>query len=106
MKPLIVLLLLAAVPTSAQIPAASVGPDTIPGATREEKLFFIKDQLRRMDVNGDKRLTVDEWTAAGGAKAGFDALDHNRDGILTVQELRSNAGKLRAFEDYKAAPPH
>ncbi len=105
MKPMIATLLLcsiAAAPLLAQ--TGSVGPKTIPGETREQKLFYIKGALTKMDVNGDRKITVAEWTDAGGKRDGFDVLDHNKDGVLTIQELRSNATKLRAFEDFVAAP--
>jgi uncharacterized protein (UPF0261 family) len=105
MKPIITILLLgslAASPALAQ--TGTVGPKTIPGETREQKLYNIKQALTKMDVNGDKKITVAEWTDAGGKREGFDKLDTNMDGILTVQELRSNSRKLRAFEDFEAAP--
>ena len=93
--------LLAAAPADTKI-----GPATIPGETREAKLHWIADQLKKADTNGDEKITSEEWLAAGGKKAGFDELDHNKDNILTLQELRSNARKLRAFEDWQAAAPH
>jgi hypothetical protein len=86
--------------------AGTVGPSTIPGETREQKLFAIQEYLKSMDVNADGKLTQTEWTEGGGKKAGFDTLDTNRDSILTVQELRSNSRKLRAFEDFEAAAPY
>ena len=103
---ILLLLALAGASTAAHAQSGSVGPTTIPGDTREQKLFAIQDELRKMDTDSDKRLTEAEWTTAGGKKAGFDTLDFNRDGILTIQELRSNAKKLRAFEDFEAAAPH
>ena len=100
----IISLLLAA--TAAQAQSGTVGPNTIPGDTREEKLTHIKAALTRMDINNDKRVTKTEWLAAGGKRVGFETLDYNRDDIMTVQELRSNARKLRAFADFKAAAPY
>lgn len=91
---------------AAQAQTGSVGPQTIPGQTREQKLFAIQNALKAMDVNDDRKVTATEWTAGGGKREGFDVLDTNRDSILTVQELRSNARKLRAFEDYAAAPAY
>jgi hypothetical protein len=105
MKPIILTLLLGslvAAPLQAQ--SGTVGPKTIPGETREQKLYNIKQALAKMDVNGDRKITVAEWTDAGGKREGFDTLDYNKDGVLTIQELRSNARKLRAFEDFQAAP--
>lgn len=83
---------------------ASVGPNTIPGTSREQKLMAITAELKKMDVNGDERVAKAEWLAAGGKAAGFETLDTNRDDVLTLQELRSNARKLRAFKDFEAAP--
>ncbi len=83
-----------------------VGPATLPGETREQKLAYIRDQLRKADTNGDEKISKDEWLAAGGKQAGFERLDTNRDDILTLQELRSNSRKLKAFEDWQAAAPH
>ncbi|MFZ4689329.1 MAG: hypothetical protein ACOYLS_08830 [Polymorphobacter sp.] len=82
----------------------TIGPAKIPGATREQKLRTVTDALRRADTNGDERITSEEWIAAGGKKAGFDILDYNKDDILTWQELRSNARKLKAYDDFVAAP--
>jgi hypothetical protein len=100
------LLLATAVTAAAQTApdTASVGPAIIPGETKEQKLVYISDILQQMDLNGDGVITSAEWIAFGGSKAGFDVLDYNKDDILTLQELRSNADKLRAFADFKAAP--
>ena len=96
-------LLLVATAAMAQ---GTVGPAKIPGETREQKLATITKALRAMDTNGDERITSAEWTAAGGKKAGFDTLDTNKDDVLTLQELRSNSRKLRAFKDFQAAAPY
>lgn len=99
--------LLLAATANAQAPpsgTASVGPSTIPGDTQEAKMVYIADVLRQMDLNGDGVITSAEWIAFGGSRAGFDVLDYNKDDILTLQELRSNADKLRAFADFQAAP--
>ena len=114
MKAIVIFLLVGAAAASARVgpePVAavehgSVGPAVIPGETKEQKMFVIQDALKKMDVNGDHKVSEAEWLAAGGKKTGFDTLDYNRDGVLTVQELRSNARKLRAFQDFQAAPPH
>ncbi len=112
MKPILLAAVLIASAATAQTgpqagpQAGSVGPSTIPGATREEKLMAITAELKKMDVNGDERIAKDEWLAAGGKAAGFETLDTNRDDVLTLQELRSNARKLRAFQDFAAAAPH
>lgn len=83
---------------------ATVGPVKIPGATREQKLRAVTNALKKADTNGDERITSEEWVAAGGKKSGFDILDTNKDNILTLQELRSNARKLKAYDDFAAAP--
>ena len=82
----------------------TIGPATIPGDTQSAKLVYIAGVLQQMDVNGDGVITLSEWIAYGGSKRGFDQLDYNKDEILTLQELRSNADKLAAFADFQAAP--
>jgi hypothetical protein len=95
-------LLLMASAVAAQ--TGTIGPTKIPGATREQKLRAVTDALKKADTNGDERITSEEWVAAGGKKSGFDILDTNKDNILTLQELRSNARKLKAYDDFAAAP--
>jgi hypothetical protein len=92
--------------TAAVAQTGTVGPTKIPGATREQKLRTVRDALRKADTNDDDRITSEEWVAAGGKKSGFDILDYNKDNILTLQELRSNARKLKAYEDFEAAPAY
>jgi len=94
-------LLLASTSALAQ---GTVGPSTIPGATQEAKLIYIAGVLEQMDVNGDGVISLSEWLAYGGSKRGFEVLDYNKDDVLTLQELRSNADKLAAFADFMAAP--
>ncbi len=45
-------------------------------------------QFQRLDLNGDRRLTYDE--ARGDLNLGprFSDIDINRDGIVTVEEMR------------------
>ena len=92
--------------TAAAAQTGTVGPSTIPGETREQKLAWIAGQLRAADTNGDEKIALTEWTEAGGKTGSFAQLDTNRDDILTNQELRSNARKLKAFADFQAAAPH
>ena len=44
------------------------------------------DQFNSLDVNGDRRITRDEWQ---GSRRSFDLADRNRDGVLTRAELAS-----------------
>ncbi len=46
------------------------------------------------DVDGDKALTKDEWLARSGAR--FDALDTNKDGKVTREEVEAG---MRAFHE-------
>ncbi len=85
---------------------ASIGPAAVPGDTREQKLAWMNARAKAADTNDDGKLTLEEWTTAGGKRAGFDALDHNKDAVLTRQEFRSNARMLKAFDDFVAAAPH
>jgi hypothetical protein len=94
-------LLLASTAAAAQ---GTIGPSTIPGDTQSAKLVYIAGVLQQMDTNGDGVITLSEWLAYGGSKRGFEQLDYNKDDILTLQELRSNADKLAAFADFQAAP--
>lgn len=103
MRP-VLLAILVSLSSAAAAQTGTVGPEKIPGATREEKLRVVTDTLRKADTNNDERITSEEWVAAGGKKSGFDILDYNKDNILTWQELRSNARKLRAYEDFESAP--
>jgi hypothetical protein len=99
-------LLAAAAPAAAHADDGKIGPATIPGETQEEKMRWIRAELKKADTNGDRQLTAAEWVAAGGKREKFDLLDTNKDGILQIRELRSNAKLLRAFEDFQAAAPH
>lgn len=44
------------------------------------------DQFSRLDVNGDRRITRDEWQ---GSRRNFDRADRNGDGVLTRAEMAS-----------------
>ena len=43
-----------------------------------------EDRFAYLDVNGDNRISRDEWH---GSRANFDILDDNRDGVLTRTEV-------------------
>jgi len=47
----------------------------------------VQDRVSYMDVNHDGRVTRDEWQ---GARAAFDRLDGNRDGVLSGTEVTGN----------------
>ncbi|HZS08763.1 MAG TPA: hypothetical protein VFD58_28265 [Blastocatellia bacterium] len=49
------------------------------------------NQFRRMDLNGDGRISRDEWRRR---PRRFDRLDLNRDGYITRDEMRE-ARRLR-----------
>ncbi len=50
--------------------------------------------LKSLDVDGNHAITRDEIAAAAGAR--FAAIDANRDGQATVEEIRSYRERLRA----------
>ncbi len=65
-----------------------------------EKSYAYTDELysgwfEQVDMNGDGKITIDEWElhnkalniTAENAKKSFDAMDANKDGIISVQEF-------------------
>jgi len=68
------------------------GDEVRPGATRGgargDETRDPEGRLRSMDANDDGLISKSEWR---GTAERFDALDDNRDGVLTVRELTGDA---------------
>jgi hypothetical protein len=71
------LFVLAAGPALAQAPAKEPPPQVDPVTT-----------IVRIDANHDGAASREEWVAYGNHDAGFTAIDTDKDGRLTVAELR------------------
>ncbi len=54
--------------------------------------------IETVDRNRDERLTMVEWTTAGGTPRSFELVDENRDGVVTRTEL-IRFGSSTAFFD-------
>ena len=59
--------------------------------TRQLRVRLVRARLRRLDVNKDRVISRDEWR---GKPERFDRLDVNKDGQLTVAEIRQH-GRTR-----------
>jgi Ca2+-binding EF-hand superfamily protein len=58
------------------------------------------DYLSRMDSNGDGGISLAEYQ--DWMSYGFDAMDRNRDGVLTPDELPGGKGKPVTRAEYRA----
>jgi len=58
------------------------------------------DYLSRMDIDGDGRISLAEYQ--DWMSYAFDAMDRNRDGTLTPDELPGGKGKPVTREGYRA----
>jgi Ca2+-binding EF-hand superfamily protein len=58
------------------------------------------DYLSRMDSDGDGRISLVEYQ--DWMSYAFDAMDRNRDGVLTPDELPGGKGKPVTREGYRA----
>ena len=62
-----------------------------------------RESLAKADANGDKRYSRTEWIAAGRQARQFDALDTNKDGFVTGEEIRAGAVAATAARKPAAA---
>jgi hypothetical protein len=80
------LFVLAAAPALAQAPAA---PEKAPPPQVDPVTTIV-----RIDTNHDGAASREEWVAYGNHDAGFTAIDTNKDGRVTVAELRAFRAKV------------
>ncbi len=77
-------------PAAPATPAAPGAPGA--GAGRGEAMA----RLQAADADKDGKWSKAEWIAAGRRDRGFDFLDADSDGFMTVAELQFGMQKLRA----------
>jgi hypothetical protein len=53
------------------------------------------DVIKAWDTNGDGAVSKDEWVAAGRPAERFDAVDANKDGKITADELNAVFERMR-----------
>ena len=53
------------------------------------------DMIKNWDKNGDGAVSKDEWVAAGRPAERFDAVDANKDGKITAEELAAAMAAMR-----------
>ncbi len=75
-------------------PPREAGPNRVNPAERRE-LGPIAERLRRIDANGDGKISRDEFK--GGPKEVFDRLDRNKDGVIDRND-RPEAGERKEGE--------
>lgn len=89
------LVVLAAGPALAQAPAAPPKPPQQP--------LDPVTTIVRIDANHDGAASREEWTAYGFHDAGFTAIDTDKDGRVTVAELRAFRAAHAATDAERAA---
>jgi len=72
------------------------------GTAREPGSRRLYEQWRRADADGDGQLSRREASALGTLARHFDAIDQNRDGLLSAEEVR--AWRSRGAVRYRSAP--
>ena len=53
------------------------------------------DIIKNWDKNADGAVSKDEWVAAGRPAERFDAVDANKDGKITAEELEAAMAAMR-----------
>jgi hypothetical protein len=69
--------------------------------SREEASdFLVTDKLQCHDLNGDGRLSWEEWSCDGGkcSREEFEAYDRNHDGYITLKEALKYGRHSPAFD--------
>ncbi len=60
-------------------------------------------RLAAADTDHDGRWSKAEWLAAGRKARGFDAMDTNHDGFLTIEELKAGLARFHARREQQPA---
>ncbi len=93
-RPLLPSLLLLA--SSALVPAGASAQTQSPGQPpqpTDEQIAKAKAKFQAMDTNGDGMISKPEWLAAGRRERGFAFVDADHNGEVTIEELRVAAQK-------------
>ena len=77
--------------------AQQAGPTPDQGGARHRGGPGGQRGFEAMDTNNDGVITLDEWKAAGRREDRFAMLDDNHDGKVTREELSSFMEKMRAL---------
>ena len=70
------------------------------GAARAQDLRTAADYLKRIDQDGDARVSPVEYVAW--MSRGFEAMDRDRDGMLTREELPGRRGGPIRRDEHRA----
>jgi len=85
--------------TACQSATKNAGDWDVPLTARTVGPAYSDYVIERADANRDGRVTVVEWTNAGGTRKSFLLVDQNRDGAITRTEL-VRFGSNKQFLDF------
>jgi hypothetical protein len=75
--------------------AAAQQPAPAPGGAPAGPPPSAAEVLKQWDTNKDGTISKEEWTAAGRPAERFDAVDANKDGKITADELDKAMAAMR-----------
>jgi hypothetical protein len=70
--------------------------ETAPASSQRENMAA---RFTAMDTDG--KVSKAEWLAGGRKERGFDMMDADHDGFLTMDEIKSGRAKMRAMREAK-----
>ncbi|WP_051695498.1 EF-hand domain-containing protein [Caulobacter sp. UNC358MFTsu5.1] len=70
-----------------------------PGAPAMAQIPDVEPIFKTWDTNGDGHLTKGEWLAAGRQEEGFVRVDTDRDGKVSLAELKAAVAKMQGEQD-------